>query len=537
MAITVEQAMKIEGLNECHIRAGYKGISKLVKHVTIMEVPDIVQWLKGEELMLTSLYSIYDDEKAQGELIKQLHEKGTSALAIKPHRFIADIPEIILKEANKYDFPIIEIPKEIPYIDILSPVMKRIYSNRDVLYEDLQGAYQLMNETSLNRGGIQRLQQILSDFIKHDVFIESFVPYVGISEGQESLAPLETWKKDELEHMQRPTSVERVDRTTGEAVSCIVAPIVIDNVLYGTITSVDSDELQIDVALAILERASTLLALEFMRKKVTHELEQQYKSDFFYDLFFSQIQSESLMVEKGQLYGFDLNKKYLCMAIQFRFDKQGGLKPIAHTVDQLELICSQREKDAIIGSFKNGVYVLYPTAGKKVDRIHQEITLLYRELDRIVQATFYMGIGRPYFEIGNLRESLDQAERSVVLGRTFFEEKRLVFYEDLGVYRLFAEIKNTEEMHQFFGETVNALVEYDRDHDLELMETLRVYFTHNESLNQTSKALFIHVNTLKYRLQRIKLLTGLSVQSSEDKLMLHLGLKVFDFIKNDYRYQ
>ena len=308
MGITVEHVLQIEGVNECKVRAGHKGLTKLIKYVTIMEVPDIVQWLKGNELMLTSLYSIYDDEDAQARLVTDLNEKGTSALAIKPHRFIDEIPEVILKEADRLEFPIIEIPEEVPYLDILSAVMKRIYSDREVLYEDLQGAYQLMNEISLNKGGIQSLQQILSDFIRHDVFIESFVAYVLIPETEHHLSPLDSWQINELEQFQRPINIQRKRLETGESVNCIVAPIVIDGTLYGTISSIDGGNSQIDVALAILERASTLLALEFMRKKVTHELEQQYKSDFFHDLFFSQIQSETIMLEKGRLYGFDLTK-------------------------------------------------------------------------------------------------------------------------------------------------------------------------------------------------------------------------------------
>src|SRR4051812_15794369 len=103
----IKNIMKIGGLSDCRLVAGHGGVNKVVNYVTIMEVPDILRWLKGNELILTSLFPIKDDPQAQRNLIGQLHELGSAALGIKPHRFVEEIPAVILEEAEKYDFPII----------------------------------------------------------------------------------------------------------------------------------------------------------------------------------------------------------------------------------------------------------------------------------------------------------------------------------------------------------------------------------------------------------------------------------------------
>nr|WP_275899500.1 PucR family transcriptional regulator ligand-binding domain-containing protein [Bacillus piscicola] len=529
--------MKIGGLRKCKVIAGHQGLDREMNVVTIMEVPDIIQWLKGKELMLTSMYPLKDDEQAQKKLIKDLNEKGTAALAIKPHRFIEDIPDILTEEAEKYNFPIIEIPEEVSYLDIISPVMNVVFDKKVVLQEDLDQAYQLLNEISLNKRGVNQFLQTLHHLLKNDILIESFVSYVEVLvDDKFSLASLKEEEKEELELIQRPIRMNRTLASSGESLFCLVAPIIVDGRLYGAITSIDVENHYLEVDISILERAATLLSLEFMRKKVAYELEEQYKSDFLRDLFYGQVQSEEVMTERGKLYNFDIQLDYICISVHFSVDGQ-GMKLVADQMNQLQLVCSHVDRRTLIGTMQNVIYLLLPTREKKEERIKQDVFFIYQELQKKTDSFLYMGVGRFQQGLKGLRQSFHQSELAVTLGRMLFKDKKLVFYDDLGVYRLLAEVKNIGELRNFYEETVGILVDYDERHDLELIHSLKTYFHLNESLSKTAKELFIHVNTMKYRLQKIKALTGLSMQNSEDKLMIQIGLKIHDFIKYDYRFR
>lgn len=536
MAITLRKALNIGGLQKCEVVAGQQGLDKLINYVTIMEVPDIVRWLKGKELLLTSLYPIKDDEHAMNNLVRDLNDKGTTALAIKAHRFIEQIPDVILKEAEKYQFPIIEIPEEISYLDILSPVTNVIFDDKVVLQEDLEQAYQLLDEIKLNKWNVTQFTDTLSHLLKNDILIESLVSYLETPASENSLEPLTHAQKGELEMIQRPVRITRCKSSDSRSLDCIIAPIIMEGQLYGTITSIGVKKEYIEMDLAVLERASTILSLEFMRKKAAYELEQQYKSDFFRDLLFSQIQSQESMVEKGKLYGFDQEQSYVFVSIQFSFGEK-GITLIANHVNQLEVICSQLDSKSIIGAVQNGLYLLYPSRDKGKQRIERDIQTIYNELKKSIPSALYIGVRRPAKDISEIRDGFEQAKQAVILGRSLFNEKYVIYYEDLGFYRLLAEINNTVEIKKFHEESVGELIKYDKDHELELIHTLTTYFANNESLSQSAKTLFIHVNTLKYRLQRIKLLSGLDLHNSEDKLILQIGLKILKFTENDYRFR
>ncbi|WP_077623326.1 PucR family transcriptional regulator [Sediminibacillus massiliensis] len=536
MAITLRQAMKIGGLKQCTVIAGSKGLDRSLDYVTIMEVPDIVRWLKGKELMLTSLYPIKDDMEAINNLVKELHDKGTSALAIKPHRFIDDIPEVILAEADKYDFPILTIPENVSYLDILSPVMNVIFDEKVVIREDLELAYRLLDEIKNSKGGISQLAETLANLMKHEIRIDSFVPYLKIPSGDDGLSPLTGDQKKELEMVQRPVRMSRWNENVKAEQDCLIAPVIIEGQVLGAITciGVASDFLEVD--LAILERADTILSLEFMRKKASYELEQQYKSHFFKDLLFSQIQYEAAMLEKGKMYGFDVDKQYIFTTIEFT-KREKGITFISDIMNRLELICARIDDDIIIGAVQNGLYLLYPSAGKKAERIDADLQAILGEMQSGVAGDIYIGVSRAAKNIGEIRDGYEQAQQAVLLGRNLYKDKHIIYYEELGFYRLLAEIDNVSEVRKFYNESIGSLIEYDKTHDLELVHSLTTYFNNNESLSKTANELYIHINTMKYRLQRIKMITNLNVKNTEDKLNLQIGLKIHNFTKNDYRFR
>ncbi|WP_434630703.1 PucR family transcriptional regulator [Thermoanaerobacterium thermosaccharolyticum] len=126
MGIAIKEALKIGGLKEGKIVAGHKGLNRIVNYVDILEVPDMLGWLKGEELILTTGYAIKDNPDMQEKLISELAKINAAGIVIKINRFWDKIPEIMIKKANELSFPIIQIPPDVPYIDITNPLLKEI---------------------------------------------------------------------------------------------------------------------------------------------------------------------------------------------------------------------------------------------------------------------------------------------------------------------------------------------------------------------------------------------------------------------------
>jgi len=124
--ITVKEALNIGRLKEGKVVAGEKGLDRIVSYIDILEVPDAINWLRGEELILTTGYAIKDRPDIQQNLICELAKLNAAGIIIKLNRFLKDIPGMMIEKANKLNLPIIQIPADIPYIEITHPLLKEI---------------------------------------------------------------------------------------------------------------------------------------------------------------------------------------------------------------------------------------------------------------------------------------------------------------------------------------------------------------------------------------------------------------------------
>lgn len=118
--------MNIGRLREGKVVAGEKGLNRIVSYVDILEVPDAINWLRGEELLLTTGYAIKDRPDIQEKLVLELARLNAAGIVIKLNRFLDNIPEKMIEKANEVNLPIIQIPPDIPYIEITHPLLKEI---------------------------------------------------------------------------------------------------------------------------------------------------------------------------------------------------------------------------------------------------------------------------------------------------------------------------------------------------------------------------------------------------------------------------
>jgi sugar diacid utilization regulator len=111
--------------------AGKKSLDKEVKRANIIEVPDIINWVHEHEFLITTGYPFKDDEAHLLATLGQLHKKGVAALGIKPKRFIENISQEIIDRAAALDMPLIELPIDANFSDIVLEVTREALSREE----------------------------------------------------------------------------------------------------------------------------------------------------------------------------------------------------------------------------------------------------------------------------------------------------------------------------------------------------------------------------------------------------------------------
>jgi GAF domain-containing protein len=120
-----------------------------------------------------------------------------------------------------------------------------------------------------------------------------------------------------------------------------------------------------------------------------------------------------------------------------------------------------------------------------------------------------------------MREAADAAR----IGRSLVAEGGAVSYEGLGAYKYLVHLELDDAPHDRYRQSVEELIEYDRRRGARLVETLERFLADRGSVAASARALYIHPNTVRQRLERIERVTGLDL-GTEDLLSLELALKL-----------
>ena len=142
----VSDLFRLPIFKDIRIIAGNDGLNRKVEYITVMEVPDIKRWLKGNDFLITSLYSVRKSEEEQCKLIEELADT-CCCIAVKTGEYVSVIPESVKEMANKHGLPLLEIPHHVTYIDLIIQVMNLIFEEegssailekyiKDIIYEN-----------------------------------------------------------------------------------------------------------------------------------------------------------------------------------------------------------------------------------------------------------------------------------------------------------------------------------------------------------------------------------------------------------------
>lgn len=176
--------------------------------------------------------------------------------------------------------------------------------------------------------------------------------------------------------------------------------------------------------------------------------------------------------------------------------------------------------------FSYDCQILVVTANYTTAEIHEFINVVIRNLNTICpkDETYTIGVGKTTRSIRCLFKSYRQAESVRRLHANHKIDNSSIYYSDMGMYKLLMNIEDHDVLEDYYEHTIHPLKEFDRKNDTNLTQILQCYLKHNGSVKETADELYVHRNTVNYKLTKIKELTGMDLSSTDTRLQLAIGL-------------
>lgn len=139
---------------------------------------------------------------------------------------------------------------------------------------------------------------------------------------------------------------------------------------------------------------------------------------------------------------------------------------------------------------------------EKLNELKSVLKQINEEINVYVKSS--LSLGGVYKSIFDLKESYEESIHVLDFYKYINNDIEFIDYEDIGFYKMLFDFKDIEKLKQYRNKNLSKLVSHDENKSAELLETLKVYLFNNCNLINTSKALYIHRNTLIYRINKIK---------------------------------
>ncbi len=200
------------------------------------------------------------------------------------------------------------------------------------------------------------------------------------------------------------------------------------------------------------------------------------------------------------------------------------------SVEVLKNLFTDKQQTFVLNINENDIAVIKQVPeNTEVSDLMQTAEMMERVLHDELNLKTVIGIGTVSGHLRELADSFKEAQVAIEVGKVFETEKSIINYENLGIGRLIYQLPTT--LCEIFLSEVFKKSSIDAL-DQETLFTINKFFENNLNVSETSRKLFVHRNTLVYRLEKIKKLTGLDLREFDHAIVFKVALMVRKYLSS-----
>jgi purine catabolism regulator len=558
MSLLVHEILQLDILKDAKIITGKEFVKERhVQWVSAIEMP-VENFVRKNEFVLTTAIGCGQNPDEFEKFVQDVIDSGASALVVALGRHIYVIPDKIIEKAEKNQLIIIEIPWEIRFSNVIEDIIRKLNAVQFKENKKSEKVQQDLLNLILKEEELVAISNYLYDQLGFPVIIsdmkgaiqaksknvpcmeEAWKRYIinGIIPSRDS-APLSSQdpmaKKIQIVNIEDHCILQLpVIQVSGKSPDFLFVMMPADITLESFLTP---------YILNVLELAVTTLAIWFSRKKAAEKTKLMLRASFINELINGDFNSWDQANSRAEIIGYDLNLPYVCIIgapenLKDLFKKrkiantrfQQWSESMIHYIKEEIFYAAQSLKKEIMITYQDErlVFFLEITLDNYKESVLDFLDHADRRLKTLLpKVIISWGIGNYKNDISGFKESYQNAKVALNISRYKKGIGNRVMYENTRIDRLLLNLFQNQEMKEMIMSIVDPLLEYNKQRNIDLIDTLSTYTHYQGNVSQTARALFLHRQSLLYRLRKIEELTELSLVEPDDLFLLDLSIKTW----------
>jgi PucR family transcriptional regulator, purine catabolism regulatory protein len=483
--VSVAELAETTALGRASLRAGGGGLGREVQRVQWMEVlDDFADYLSPGDLLLTTAYNLGDDSALQRRLASQMLEAGAVAMVVKCGYYLESVPYAVRRQADEIDLPVFELPREVPFVEISQSIYERLVSGSYARLQRSSGIHRELVRLVVDGADLGTVVRRAAAMLGNPVVVED-----------DAGRPLAGWRSDGRPHVLPAGGL-------AESPGAVVVPVVARGTTHGRVGLIPERTAQADDVQA-LEQVATVVALDIAKSDRERLTEDELVAAFVRDLVHGRAGDAAACAARSRRLGVEIPAAARVLRLRAAADDPSALE---RAVDLLRERFRQRPLAA-----RDGAEIVVVCSPAEQELVGTDLAWLTPQ-----GAELTGGAGEAPAEAAALAASHRQAGRALRLGRGLRGGGILHRYADVEAYDALLT-DDGERAARVRARTIDRLPD-------ELRATLALYLEHNHSVARTARDLFVHRNTVHYRLRRIEALCDLDLTRVEDRMLCQIAV-------------
>jgi purine catabolism regulator len=542
--ITVEDVIKLALPPGTTVVAGAAGLGREVTWAArIRASPPAFGHLAGGELVLlpVTVLSELDERLQLADAVRRLAELGVAAAAV-----LGAIGKPAREAADAAGLPLLALPKGAD-VGLLERDAARLITERrrEVQFKGQEVLRRLM-DLAIAGEPLGDVVQELARISRRPVALESRDGRLLAYHAAGRQAP----DREALEanaRRDRPV-VARWLRTTAEASpadpptatfdldnawSRLVAPVIGRDGLLGSVSLIVPRGRATPEDAQVTARGAAACAVVLAREQAAATVRRDIELHVLDEVLDGALRSEATLLQQAQRLGHDLLAPHLVVVARVESAAGGPVRAGAGEerwagLHEAATRAETKRGSRLLWRIRNNATEFVLAAGELRDerRLAERLRDDLRGRLLAGDGAMTLGVGTIQEGLAGIRRSHAEAKQALLLGRRLLGPGQLTLFGDLGVYRLIFAAESLPELHELYARALGPLLDYDRQNGAELVTTLDAFFAANASPKEAATRLGVHRNTVLYRLDRIREITGYDLEDAAVRLRLQLALHI-----------
>ncbi|PZT56979.1 PucR family transcriptional regulator [Paenibacillus silvae] len=529
----INDLLKLPIFNGTTIVGGELGLNREVHTVNMMDAPDIIPYLKRSELLITTAFHFKDDLPALLELIREMGRQECAGLGIKSKRFLGSIPESAVQLADELHLPLLELPVEPSLGDLVNKALNHILDVQTAQLHHAIQTHRQFTQQIMSGQGVPKLLDQLSSLLKLPVILLG--PYLQPVFGR--LSPRTTSQLEDLlsEGMRfyvPPSTFSAFSLLGEKGETLTLFPVYTHRQLhYLCITGfVPPSERS---SILTIEQATNVIAFELMKDNALKQNRRRIQNEFFSNFIGGVFSSSEEIASRGREFGLSNDQRYICAVgklnnkdrttsfLQYKAEQDQIAEYLEGEVAQFRYpihVYTYDQSYILLMQLTEEWKVIQPFFIELLERLQSKIAAYY-------ESDMSFGFSSYAQSLPQIPLSYKEANEALYFGGITGKKRFIELYQPKEVPEILRLIPQ-EHLRKFYMDTMQGFEDETlKDHKM-LLHTLSVYLETHCHLAETAKRLYIHRNTVIYRLEKCEEIIGRSLKDPEETLRLRMAFRI-----------